>query len=128
MSPSELEADLVRRWRNVPARVLQFAQGSPLGLTVEQAAGLRVAADSVARKVGTITKGLAEASALSVSGAASSRDLLSEAQRALIEGFDAARAILTREQWAALPHRLREAPRATVPLLSNGGISLMPDF
>jgi hypothetical protein len=128
MSPSELEADLVRRWRNVPARVLQYAQVSPLGLTAEQAAGLRVAADSVAQRVGTITKALAEASALSVSGAANSRDLLSEAQRVLTEGYDTAREILTREQWAALPHRLREAPRAAVPLLSNGGISLMPDL
>ncbi|HYW07870.1 MAG TPA: TonB-dependent receptor, partial [Longimicrobium sp.] len=128
MSPSELEADLVRRWRNVPARVLQYAQVSPLGLTAEQAAAMRIADDSVARRVGVIAKGLGEASALSVTGAATSRDLLREGQRVITAGYDAARSILTREQWAALPPGLREVPRATVPLLSNGGISLMPDF
>jgi hypothetical protein len=128
MSPAEIQAAILKRWRNVPALVLEHERVRGVGLTPDQAAQLRSAADSIASRIAPLAASLAGLATADSTRTPGSPEPLEQAQTLLTGGFDVVRSVLTREQWNRLPRSLRMPPRATVPLLPSGGISLLPDL
>jgi hypothetical protein len=136
VDPERLRAEIVERWRNVPALVLAGDRRLRLGLTPRQAALLRGSADSVAAAVAALAGELARGTAaFSASSPAEVREglerqavSLARGQALLNGGVESARSILTAEQWARLPRWMREPPAATLPITPQGGISILPDM
>jgi hypothetical protein len=134
--PDRLRAEMLRSWRNVPADVLQHDLTHAVGLAPGQMAALRAAADTVRAESERIAGALADGvldlggsdAARVRSAAERQRELLRDAQGVLDRGLATARAILTPEQWSALPRRLRAEVRATLPMSAHSGVKLLPDF
>ncbi|MDQ3606404.1 MAG: TonB-dependent receptor [Gemmatimonadota bacterium] len=136
LQPSEVHAELLRGWRNLPAIVSEPSESLRLELTTEQSAALRASADSIARRIDAIAETLAEGvSAPRLDNQSNSpaqpggqRELLREAQALLDSGFATVRSVLTSAQWAKLPRPLREPPRVTFSVKPPGGILILPDL
>ena len=116
MTPARLRVYLVQQWTNVPAEALLQDAPRRLHLTPGQAERLQSEADSVVarrekvlREMVEILTGTRRYEARSLQRRA---ELRSEAVGLRQAGADAARAVLTPEQWVKLPQSLRLLPEA----------------
>lgn len=136
LRPSDVRAEILRGWRNLPVLVLARQESLGLDLTEEQTARLRLSADSITQRLGGIADALASAVSSAPSGiradssaqGSGSAELVRGAQVLLDTGFDVVRSVLTPVQWAKLPRALRQAPRATYSIRPQQGILLLPDL
>ncbi|HEX8674009.1 MAG TPA: hypothetical protein VF710_19075, partial [Longimicrobium sp.] len=124
-APEDIRREILRQWQNTPSLVLGGAAERNVQLNPQQRSALRAAADSVARGVASLASALVETE---VTQPAGTTQLLAQAQSLLMDGFEQARATLTREQWSRLPLLVRRPPRAVVPLGTQNNILLAPDL
>ncbi|HEY0154243.1 MAG TPA: carboxypeptidase-like regulatory domain-containing protein [Longimicrobium sp.] len=124
-APEDIRREILRQWQNTPSLVLGGAAERNVQLDPQQRSALRAAADSVARGVAVLASALVETE---ITQPAGTTELLAQAQSLLMDGFEQARATLTREQWSRLPLLVRSAPRAVIPLGSQNTILIAPDL
>ncbi|MFL5540213.1 MAG: carboxypeptidase regulatory-like domain-containing protein [Longimicrobiaceae bacterium] len=114
LTPARLRLFLVQQWTNVPAEALLQDAPRRLFLTPEQAARLQSAADSVVARREPVLREMVELLTGLHRYDARTIDRLGELRREAVAqrraGADAARAVLTPEQWAKLPGSLRTLP------------------
>jgi hypothetical protein len=121
--PEEIRADIGKRVRSLPARVLWSADSLRLGLDSAQRTSLRRLADSVQLVVPPLLDSLAAAASLADTASAPTlparvrqRALTGVVQELLDSVQAQVRAILTRAQWELLPAPWR-APAAAAPIV-----------
>jgi hypothetical protein len=114
LTPARLRVFLVQQWTNVPAEALLQDAPRRLYLTPSQAERLQAEADSVVarrepvlREMVELLTGTARYDARTIYRLAELRAQAVELRQA---GADAARAVLTPEQWAKLPGSLHSFP------------------
>jgi hypothetical protein len=114
LTPARLRLFLVQQWTNVPAEALLQDAPRRLFLTPDQGALLQSAADSVIARREPVLREMVELLTGMHRYDARTIDRLSELRREAVAqrraGADAARAVLTPEQWEKLPGSLRTLP------------------
>ncbi|HET6763248.1 MAG TPA: hypothetical protein VFH27_06240, partial [Longimicrobiaceae bacterium] len=135
---ASLGSEMQRRWRNVPAEVLECAVDNSklLRLDLDQIEQLRSAARDVRAATALLAPRAADAVAsIGVSSPSQAREAIrrqSEVQElvqaALDGGAQRVADVLTREQWLTLPRAVRAAPRAPLPLTPQAAPQLLSDF
>jgi hypothetical protein len=128
LTPARLRMFLVQQWTNVPAEALLQDAPRRLQLTPDQAARLQSAADSVVARREPVLREMVElltgARRYDTRTIQRLRELRNEAVVQRQAGADAARAMLTPEQWAKLPDSLRTLPEGfqlSPPQVFTGG-------
>ncbi|HEX8452148.1 MAG TPA: carboxypeptidase-like regulatory domain-containing protein [Longimicrobium sp.] len=121
--PEEIRAEIGKRVRSLPARVLWSADSLRLALDSAQKVSLRRLADSVQLVVPPLLDSLAAAASLADTASAPTlparvrQRALTGIVQELLEGVQAeVRAILTRAQWELLPAPWRE-PAGAAPIV-----------
>jgi hypothetical protein len=128
LTPARLRLFLVQQWTIVPAEALLQDAPRRLYLTPDQAARLQSAADSavarrepVLREMVELLTGMHRYDARTIDRLG---ELRNEAVAQRQAGAEAARAVLTPEQWAKLPASLRTLPESfqlSPPQVFTGG-------
>jgi hypothetical protein len=111
LSPEKVELHLRRQLPSAPAEVLALNGPKRLYLTPSQAVRLQQAADSLSAPLAEVVGALVEAVARRPGGspvnARAVRELAKRAVEVRAAGAEAARSLLTAEQWAKLPEHVR---------------------
>lgn len=128
LTPARARMHLVQQWTNVPAEALLQDAPRRLYLTPAQAARLQAEADSVVARREPVLREMVDLLTSPRRYAPPTIQRLTQlrAQAAALRqaGADAARAVLTPEQWAKLPASLRSIPEGftlSPPTLTTGG-------
>ncbi|MBD0319576.1 MAG: hypothetical protein ICV87_04535, partial [Gemmatimonadetes bacterium] len=131
--PEEIRAEIGKRVRSLPARVLWSADSLLLALDSAQTRSLRHLADSVQLVVPPLLDSLAAAASLADTASAPTlpararqRALTGVVQELLDDVQAQVRAILTRTQWERLPAPWRE-PAAANPIVPMKPIIIEPE-
>jgi hypothetical protein len=120
LEAANLRLNIEQQLFNVPREVLRRNLSDELRLTPQQALGLQSAADSISVLLSPAVDSLvAQVEAAGPSGAGLNRQPFRELVRQAVDirrsGLELTRGILTSEQWARLPPRLRTPPRSFAP-------------
>ncbi|HET7460187.1 MAG TPA: carboxypeptidase regulatory-like domain-containing protein [Longimicrobium sp.] len=128
LTPARLRMHLVQQWTNVPAEALLQDAPRRLHLTPAQAARLQAEADSVVARREPVLRDMVE---LLTGGHRYDASTIHRLDQLRVQagalrqaGADAARAVLTPGQWAALPSSLRSFPEGftlSPPTVITGG-------
>lgn len=126
---TEVRRALSARIPNLPLQVLSVNDSLELGLSAEQRRRLEQAGDSVTRLLSPLTDTLATAISTMETSTEPERvreasavvgRLVAAAQVALDASLEVVRAVLSPEQWRALPTEIREPTRQLIPERTAG--------